>query len=110
MKYRFEVRWEDWAEFEVDAENEVEAASYDPVQNPELVADMAELAAFANDPAMIDIQLLDNHQVKLMVAEEYLSFVKDNNVVMEVRSACLQILDDNLMQILHKNRTVQCLR
>ena len=62
------------------AENEVEAASYDPVQNPELVGDLAELAAFANDPAMIDIQLLDNHQVKLMVAEEYLSFVKDNEI------------------------------
>ena len=26
MKYRFEVRWEDWAEFEVDAENEAEAS------------------------------------------------------------------------------------
>ncbi len=26
MKYRFEVRWEDWAEFEVDAENETEAS------------------------------------------------------------------------------------
>lgn len=26
MKYRFEVRWEGWAEFEVDAENETEAS------------------------------------------------------------------------------------
>lgn len=24
-KYRFEVRWEDWAEFEVEAENEADA-------------------------------------------------------------------------------------
>ena len=62
------------------AENEVEAASYDPVQNPELVADMAELAAFANDPAMIDVQLLGSNQVKLMVAEVYLSFARDNEI------------------------------
>jgi len=58
------------------AETEVEAASYDPVQNPELVSDLALLASYGNDPDMIDIQLLGNNQVKLVVAEEYLSFIK----------------------------------
>ena len=87
------------------AENEVEAASYDPVQNPELVADMAELAAFANDPAMIDIQLLDNHQVKLMVAEEYLSFVKDNEIEKLIDFGWMKnaFIADYLAQVLADN-------
>lgn len=62
------------------AAHEVEAAEGDPIQNPELVEDFAKLAAFAADPAMIDIQLMDNNQVKLAVAEEYLAFVKDNEI------------------------------
>ena len=62
------------------AAHEVEAAEGDPIQNPELVEDFAKLAAFAADPAIIDIQLMDNNQVKLAVAEEYLAFVKDNEI------------------------------
>ena len=87
------------------AENDVEAASYDPVQNPELVGDLAELAAFANDPAMIDIQLLDNHQVKLMVAEEYLSFVKDNEIEKLIDFGWMKnaFIADYLAQVLTEN-------
>ena len=87
------------------AENDVEAASYDPVQNPELVGDLAELAAFANDPAMIDVQLLDNHQVKLMVAEEYLSFVKDNEIEKLIDFGWMKnaFIADYLAQVLADN-------
>ena len=62
------------------SESEVEAASYDPVQNQELVADFAKLAFFANDPSMIDMQLLGNNQVKLVVADAYLTFAKDYEI------------------------------
>ena len=60
--------------------NEAEAADADPAQNPELVEDLALLSSFANDPAMIDIQLLDNNQVQLCVSEEYLNFVRENEI------------------------------
>ena len=87
------------------AENEVEAASYDPVQNPELVGDLAQLAAFANDPAMIDVQLLGNNQVKLMVAEEYLSFVKDNEIEKLIDFGWMKnaFIADHLAQVLTEN-------
>ena len=59
------------------ASNEVEAAEADPRQNPELPADLAHLAGFANDPAMIDLQLLGNNQVRLQVAQEYLDYARE---------------------------------
>lgn len=58
------------------SENEVEAASFDPAQNPEQAEYIAELAAFANDPAMIDLQLLGDNQVKLLVSDAYLAFAQ----------------------------------
>ena len=58
------------------AETDVEAASYDPAQNPEQAEYLALAAKFANDPAMIDILLLDNNQVQLQIAEEYRSFAQ----------------------------------
>lgn len=58
------------------SENEVEAASNDPVQNSELIEYIAEAAAFANDPTMVDLQLLGENQIKLHVSDEYLAFAK----------------------------------
>jgi len=58
------------------AETEVEAASYDPAQNGEQLEYVTQLAAFASDPAMIDVQLLGENQVKLQVSDEYLEFAR----------------------------------
>lgn len=62
------------------SDNDAVAAEIDPGQNKEQAAYVAELAAYANDPAMIDIQLLENDQVKLVVAPEYLAFAQENEI------------------------------
>ena len=62
------------------AETEVEAASYDPAQNEEQREYIMELAAFAVDPAMVDVQLLGENRVKLLVSEEYHAFAKANEI------------------------------
>jgi hypothetical protein len=62
------------------AQSDVEATDYDPAQNPQQAAYLAGMAAFAADPAMVDIELLDNNQVKLVVAEEYLAFAKGEDI------------------------------
>jgi len=87
------------------SESEVEAASYDPAQNPELVEDLAQLAAFANDPSMIDIQLLGSNQVRLMVSEEYLAFVRENEIEKMIDFGWMKnaFIADYLAQILADN-------
>jgi len=55
------------------AESEAEAASFDPAKNAELSAYIQELAGFANDPAMIDLEILENNQVRLHVSDAYLA-------------------------------------
>lgn len=57
-----------------------EASWYDPAQNPEILAYIQELAAFCNDPEMIDLELLDNNQVCLYVSESYLSYAEENQL------------------------------
>lgn len=61
-------------------ENEEEAALYDPGQNSELMPYIQELAAFANDPAMIDLELLGDNRVRLNVAQTYLDYAQANGV------------------------------
>ena len=60
--------------------NEQEAAQYDPGQNPELMPYIAEIAAFANDPQMIDIQLLGDNRVCLKVSEAYMAFAQEYEI------------------------------
>lgn len=62
------------------SENEIEAASYDPGQNPELVEYIRQVSAFANDPGMIDLELLGGNQVRLKVADAYLTFAQENEI------------------------------
>lgn len=61
-------------------QNEDEAARYDPGQDDEIAAYVAEMAAFANDPAQIDLELLGGNQVRLNVADGYLSYAKENGI------------------------------
>ena len=59
---------------------EAEAAAYDPRQNPEMRDYLQELAAFAGDPAMIDLQLLDNNRVCLQISQAYAAFAEENEI------------------------------
>lgn len=61
-------------------QNEDEAARYDPGQNDEIAAYVAELAAFANDPSQIDLELLGQNRVRLNVADQYLTYAKENGI------------------------------
>lgn len=61
-------------------EDEGEAMRYDPAQNEELVPYLAELARFANDPAMIDLELGEGNTVCLRVSDEYLSFAEEYDI------------------------------
>lgn len=56
------------------------AQDRDPGQNAESAQYVAELAAFANDPEAVKLELLSNNQVKLTVAESYLQYAKENEI------------------------------
>lgn len=62
------------------AQSDVEAADYDPAQNPQQKEYLAALVSYASDPAMVDIQLLGDNQVQLVVAQEYLNFAGDEEI------------------------------
>jgi len=54
--------------------SEEDAMRYDPSKSPELKEYIREAAAFANDSAMVWIELLGNNEVCLHVDEAYLAF------------------------------------
>ncbi len=62
------------------SESEGEAKSFDPAQNAEQAAYIQEIAAFANDPEQINLELLGNNQVRLKVSEEYLAYIQENEL------------------------------
>lgn len=62
------------------ADTEVHAAEFDPAQNEDLLPYIQEAAAFAADPAHIDLVLLGEGKVQLKVSEAYLAFVQDNGI------------------------------
>lgn len=61
-------------------EDEGEAKQYDPAHNEELIPYLADLARFANDPAMIDLELGENNTVCLHVSDEYLAFAEEYGI------------------------------
>lgn len=61
-------------------ENDAETAAFDPLQNPELAASFRELAAFANDPEQIDLELLGENRVRLRVTDAYLQYAQESGV------------------------------
>jgi hypothetical protein len=60
--------------------NELDAMRYDPAQNPEIMAYIGQMVVFTNDPAHVDLELLENNQVKLTVSAEYLAFAEENGI------------------------------
>ncbi len=61
-------------------ENDIEAAQYDPVRQPETVDYITKAAAFANDPQMINIEILDDQKVAVRVSQAYLSFAEEMGI------------------------------
>ncbi len=56
------------------------AAQYDPAQNPDLMAFITTLAGFVNDPEQVQLELLDNNQVRLYVSPAFLEFAAINGI------------------------------
>lgn len=56
------------------------AAEYDPTKNPDQKAYLQKVAAFANDPAHVGVELVGSNQVKLFVSAEYLAFAREYGI------------------------------
>ena len=86
-------------------EDEQEAMRYDPTRDPELLQYVAELAAFANDPNSIDLELLGNNQVRLNISEAYLAYAQENALDKYVDFGMMKnaFIVDVMAQILQDN-------
>ena len=61
-------------------ENDISAAQCDPQKQPEILEFISQTAAFANNPDMINIEILDGQKLVLRVAQEYLTFAEQNEI------------------------------
>lgn len=61
-------------------EDDSQLVYFDPLLNEEVAADYAELAAFANNAEMVDLQLLGDNKICLYVSEEYLTYAEENYI------------------------------
>lgn len=57
--------------------NDEEAANYAALKNQEILDYFTDIVGYAQDSKYIDIQLLDNNQIKLYVSEEYLQYANE---------------------------------
>ena len=55
-------------------------ADFDPAQNEDIKAWYAACAAYANDPAAVDVELLGDNMACLKVSGEYLAFAEENEL------------------------------
>lgn len=56
------------------------AEKFDPEKSPAVAQFASEIAAFARNPQMVNVELLPENQVKLTVAQEYLDYAEENGV------------------------------
>lgn len=87
------------------SENEAEAAQYDPAQNPELVEYIQQAAAFAHDPSMISLEIMEENQLRLNVSDAYLAFAEWNEITEFVDLSWMKnaFIIDYLAQVLSDN-------
>lgn len=62
------------------SDSESIAREYDPEQNDDQRAYVQTLADFAQDPQAVQLVLLGSNRVMLQVSQEYLTFVKENEI------------------------------
>lgn len=61
-------------------EDDTLAAEFDPYSNDALRAYCGEIAAFARDPAQIDLRLLDGNRAELYVSDAYLTYAREQEI------------------------------
>lgn len=71
------------------ADSDEAAAEWDPELTESVGEYVRELAAYANDPAMVQVTLLPENRVRLDVSEEYLAYAKENELTSFVDFGCL---------------------
>lgn len=59
---------------------EYQTVEFDPRQNPSIEAYFGAIAAFANDPEAVDLELLGENRIVLKVSKEYLAFAEENEI------------------------------
>lgn len=62
------------------AENDGEAALYDPMRSDEQMGYVREAAGFASDPAHISVELMGDRKVRLNVSQAYLTYAQENGI------------------------------
>lgn len=63
-----------------DCEDDSQLADFDPRLSPEVAEEYAAVAAYARDPASIDVELLGGSQIRLRVSENYLAYARENGI------------------------------
>lgn len=63
-----------------DCGDDSQLADFDPRLRPEVAEEYAAVAAYAGDPASIDVELLGDNQIRLRVSEEYLAYAQENGI------------------------------
>jgi hypothetical protein len=61
-------------------QEDYQLTDFDPYVNSQVAEDYKMIASYANNPDMIDIQLLGNNTIKLFVSDEYLNYAKENEI------------------------------
>lgn len=61
-------------------EDDSQLVDFDPRLSPEVAREYAEIAAFANDPDAIAVELLGGNQIRLSVSETYLAYAQREGV------------------------------
>lgn len=61
-------------------EDDSQLVNFDPRLNKEVAAEYAEIATYANNPEMVDLQLLGDNKIQLYVSAEYLSYAEENYI------------------------------
>lgn len=63
-----------------DCGDDSQLADFDPRLSPEVAEEYAAVAAYAGDPASIDVELLGDNQIRLRVSEDYLAYARENGI------------------------------
>lgn len=61
-------------------EDDSQAVDYDPYASEAVAEEYAEIAAYANDPASVEIELLEDNRIRLRVSQEYLDYAEENGI------------------------------
>lgn len=72
------------------AGDDFETVDYDPYQNEEVAAYYKEVASYANNAEVIDLELLGDNTIRLNVSDEYLKYAEENYITSFIDFAWLK--------------------